>query len=451
MIQASISAVPGLIVSFLILAALVAAPTALVAKARSKPWPLRTALAVYLVGIAAVTLLPGDAGLESWQCDTGMPTRLFTSVSSLLNIALFAPGALLAVFLFRRPVTVAAAFGALSGALELAQSAGHLGRSCSVTDLAANATGALLGSSAGALWIYLRRQSPGKPLRDLAWGMSLGALAVLAVGGVFESRIDRVDIVARDDQKRALAETAVQADEWITAAARGVFGSDTQVRQTATATASVTEPDEGGCRLRITATTNHGTISGSWPAKTLESARSSDVRADEGSLGAREVAAAAARLAREWFPQHAAGSVQRVRPVGHGPTTVYRVTYRRYAHGVLMPMRLDLTLTGTGRVLGFAAETVADPVLPPVTVDEAEAKALAQGAAGAPGEFRRALLLARQVRGVWRPVWLVGDGSGGRASGRDVAVDAVTGERIAGEISGAATPTAATGGPPSSR
>jgi uncharacterized membrane protein len=107
-IEASISAVPGLIVSFLILAVLVAVPTALVAKARKKPWHLRTALACYLAGIVAVTLLPGDAGLESWQCDTGMPTDLFTSASSLLNIALFAPGAFLAVLLFRRPVTVAA-------------------------------------------------------------------------------------------------------------------------------------------------------------------------------------------------------------------------------------------------------------------------------------------------------------------------------------------------------
>ncbi len=232
MIEASIAAVPGLIVSFLILAALIAAPTALVAKARKKPWPLRTALAVYLAGILAVTLLPGDAGLQSWQCDTGAPTHLFTSASSLLNIALFVPGALLAVPLFKRPVTVAAAFGALSGAVEIAQSAGHLGRSCSVTDLAANATGALLGTLAGALWIYRRRQSQGRPLRDLAWGMSLGVLAVLAIGGVFDSRIERVNIVAIDDQKRALAESAVQADEWITTAARGVFGSDTQVRET---------------------------------------------------------------------------------------------------------------------------------------------------------------------------------------------------------------------------
>lgn len=417
MIEASIAAVPGLIVYFLILAALIAAPTVLVAKARNKPWPLRTALAVYLAGILAVTLLPGDAGLQSWQCDTGAPTHLFTSASSLLNIALFVPGALLAVLLFKRPVTVAAAFGALSGTVEIAQSAGHLGRSCSVTDLTANATGALLGSLAGAVWIYWRRQSPAKPLRDFAWGTSLGALAVLAIGGVFESRIDRVDIVAMDDQKRALAESAVQADEWITAAARGVFGSDTQVRET--------ETNKDGNRLQITATTDHGTISGTWPAKTLESAWSSNTRGDAGSLNKNEVTAAAAQFAHKWFPQNVAGSDQRVRSIGDGPTMAYTVVYRRYTDKVMMPMRLDLTITTTGRVIGFSAKTVNDPVLPPVTVDKAKAKALAKAATGLPSES--ALLLAQQVKGEWRPVWLVGSGK------QDIAIDAATGERIAGK------------------
>ncbi|MER6786201.1 VanZ family protein [Streptomyces sp. NPDC000658] len=418
MIEASISAVPGLIVSFLILAALTAAPTALVAKARNKPWPLRTALAAYLAGVLAVTLLPGQAGLQSWQCDTGTPTHLFTSASSLLNVALFAPGALLAVLLYKRPVTVAAAFGTLSGGVELAQSAGDLGRSCSVTDLAANGIGALLGSLLGALWLCRRRRPPSRLLRDLAWGTSLAVLAALVVAGVFASRIDRVDIVAKDEQRRGLAESAVQADAWITTAARGVFGSDTQVRETAT--------EKDGDRLRITATTNRGAVTGTWPAKTLESARSSHTRDDAGSLGKsldrNEVAAAAAQFARKWFPRNVKGSEQRVRFVGDGPAPAYTVVYRRYVDEVMMPMRLDLTLTASGRVIGFSARTVDDPVLPRVTVDEAGARALAKASTGLPG--RSALLLAQRVRGEWRPVWLVGGGK------RDVAIDAATGERV---------------------
>ncbi|MFD5948147.1 hypothetical protein ACFWAZ_23475 [Streptomyces collinus] len=54
MIEASVSAVPRLFATFLILAALLAAPPALVAKSKKKPWLLRTALAVWLAGIVAV-------------------------------------------------------------------------------------------------------------------------------------------------------------------------------------------------------------------------------------------------------------------------------------------------------------------------------------------------------------------------------------------------------------
>ncbi|MFF1309193.1 VanZ family protein [Streptomyces sp. NPDC058307] len=414
MIEASIKAVPGLIVIFLILAALVGAPTALIAKARNKPWPLGTALATYVVGIVSVTLLPGDAGLEAGQCDTGVPEHLFTSTSSLLNIALFAPGAFLAVLLFKRPVTVAAAFGCLSGAVELIQSVANLGRSCSVTDFAANTTGAVVGSLAGALWLRQRQQPRSKPVRDLLWGTSLALVGTIAVGGVFHSRIDSVDVVAMDDQKKNLAESAVQADEWINTAAKGIYGSDTQVRETAT--------ERRGSRLKITAQTNRGSIAGWWPEKELESAWSSNNRGDEGTFSKQQVATVTDKFARKWFPKNVAGSKQLIRSIGDGPTRAYVVSYRRHADGVLLPMRLDLTVTTTGRVIGFTAKAVKDPHLPSVTIDEAEARRIAAQATGLPTEST--LLLAQQIKGKWRPLWLVGSGK------RDVAIDAATGELL---------------------
>ncbi|WP_167467466.1 hypothetical protein [Streptomyces rishiriensis] len=188
---------------------------------------------------------------------------------------------------------------------------------------------------------------------------------------------------------------------------------------------TISKTNKDGNRLQITATTDHGTISGTWPAKTLESAWSSDTRGDAGSLNKNEVTAAAAQFAHKWFPQNVAGSDPRVRSIGDGPTMAYTVVYRRYAEKVMMPMRLDLTVTTTGRVIGFAARTVDDPVLPRVTVDKAKAQALAKAATGLPSES--ALLLAQQVKGEWRPVWLVGSGK------QDIAIDAATGERIAGK------------------
>ncbi|WP_329218475.1 VanZ family protein [Streptomyces sp. NBC_01485] len=385
MIEASIAAVPGLIVSFLVLAVVLTAPTALVARARDKPWPLRTALAVYVAGLLAVTLLPGDAGLEAWQCDTGAPTHLFTSVGSLLNIALFAPAGFLAVLLFRRPVTVAAAGAFLSAAVELMQSAASFGRSCSVSDLAANAVGAVAGALAGALWLYRQRRLPRRPVRDLLWGTTLAVAGAVAVAGVFDSRITGVDVVAQDDRTHSLAESSVQANEWITDAAKGIYGSDTEVTESAT--------QKSGERLKITAETNRGSISGWWPDKDLVSAWSSNTRGDGGSLSEAQVAKDADKFARQWFPKNVAGSEQKIRSIGDGPTRAYTVIYRRYADGVMMPMRLDLTITTTARVIGFSAVTVEDPALPQVTVDETKARDLAQNKTGLSTEH--AVLLAQ--------------------------------------------------------
>ncbi|MEV0220053.1 VanZ family protein [Streptomyces sp. NPDC050704] len=413
-IEASISAVPGLIAFFVILAALAAVPTVLVAKARSKPWPLRAALAVYLAGIVAVTLLPGDAGLESGQCDTGLPAHLFTSASSLLNIALFAPGAFLAVLLFRRPVTVVASFACLSAGVEIIQSVASLGRSCSVSDIAANATGTVLGSLAAALWLYQRKQPPHRPLRDALWGLSLAGLGIAVLGGIFHTRIDSVDIVARDEQRSALTDSAVQADEWITTMAKGIYGNDTQMKGTAT--------QKDGTRLKITAETNRGSISGWWPQKDLATAWSSNTRGDEGTLNKKQVAAAADKFARTWFPKNMAGSQQKIHSIGDGATRAYTVIYRRYTGGVMMPMRLDLTITTKARVIGFTATSVEDPALPPATIDESRAKDIAGRLTGLPTES--AVLLAQQVNGAWRPVWLVGSGP------KDIAIDAATGDQI---------------------
>ncbi|MFD8725479.1 VanZ family protein [Streptomyces sp. NPDC059629] len=415
MIEASIAAVPGLVVSFLILAVLLGLPTALVAKARGKPWPLRTALVVYLSGILAVTLLAGNAGLKPGQCDTGAPIHLLTSASSLLNIALFAPGAFLAVLLFRRPVTVATAFVLLSAAVELTQSLGNLGRACSATDFVANGTGAVFGAAVGAVWLYRRGRTTGKPVRDLVWGVALATVGALGVAGVFHERIKPVDVVAQDDRTHRLAESSVQANEWITVAAQGIFGSGTEVQQS--------ETEKHGDRLRISVRTNRGKISGWWPDKTLESAWSSNTRGDEGNLDENQVAAAADKFARRWFADDVAGSKRAVRSIGDGSTRAYTVTYRRYVNGVMMPMRLNLTITTTARVMGFTARTIEDPELAKVTVDETKARSIAKQKTGRTAEA--ALLLAQKVSDAWRPVWIVGSGKS------DVSVDAATGTVIA--------------------
>ncbi|MFF4756811.1 VanZ family protein [Streptomyces sp. NPDC002514] len=414
MIEASIAAVPGLVAGFLILGALFALPTAFLAKARNRPWQPVTALAVYVAGILSVTLLPGDAGLEAAQCDTGAPLHLFTDTSSLLNIALFAPGAFLAVHALRRPVTAAAAFIILSGTVELIQSTGYLGRSCSLTDVAANATGSVLGAAVGAAWLLTRRVKTQRVRRDVVWGVGLLVAGAAALVSVFHTRIDSVNIVAIDDARQQRGEAAIQADAWLTEAARATFGDGTQIVSSSAQTM--------GDKLKITADTNRGKITGYWPEKHLESAWSDNNRGDEGNADQHAAAQVANRFARTWFSDSVKGSQQHVRTLGEGPTRAYLVTYRRYRDDVLMPMRLDITVTTTKRIMGFTARSVPDPSLPTVTIDESTAHDLAHKISGQ--RPRSAVLIAQQVAGTWRPVWLVGSG------GKDIAIDAATGQHI---------------------
>ncbi|MEU4087298.1 VanZ family protein [Streptomyces aureus] len=414
MIEASISAVPGLVAAFLVFGALFALPTVFLLKARSKPWRLPTALAVYVAGILSVTTLPGSAGLEAAQCDMGAPIHLFTDESALLNVALFAPGAFLAVLALWRPVTVAAAFVCLSAAVELIQSLGHLGRSCTLTDLAANATGSVLGAGAGAAWCLIRPTPVSRPKRDVAWGVSVLVLVGGLCAALFLTRIESVDIVAKDDARERQVNVAVDANEWLSTAAKATFGADTEVVSSSVKFV--------GDKQKVTAETSRGSIAGWWPEKHLETAWAKDNRGDKGTASQKDAMATADRFARKWFPGSVDGSTQKVRVLGEGPTRAYMVTYRRYKDGVLMPMRLDITITTAKRILGFNARTLADPKLPSVTVNEEKARELAHDATGKATEST--LLLAQQIAGAWRPVWLVGAGS------QDIVIDASTGQRI---------------------
>ncbi len=90
-----------------------------------------------------------------------------------------------------------------------------------------------------------------------------------------------------------------------------------------------------------------------------------------------------------------------------------------------MPMRLDFALTRNGNLMALTTRFAPDPALPVPRLSRTEAQRRAEAASGrttaGPG-----FLLAEQVSGLWRPLWLVNVGTGGRTE-RAVRVDAVTG------------------------
>ncbi|MER7149020.1 VanZ family protein [Streptomyces xanthochromogenes] len=415
MIKASISAVPGLIAAFLILTAVLAGLTVLAARKLGRPILLPALLATSIAGILTVTLLPGTAGVEAGQCDSGLPVHLLTSSSSLLNMGLFIPGAAISVLLFRRPATTIASFIILSGLVEFIQAVTPLGRSCSAGDLAANATGALTGAALAVASLRTRRRP--RPLRrlgrDLIWGAGLAAVGAVALAGAFNSRVHAVDVVSADDHRQAVIDSGDGSDQWLAAAAEDLFGKGTEIQQTGA--------EKDGLLLKVTATTNRGSISGWWPERTLEQAWATDNHGERGKLSKTQAAQVAKAFADKYVRDSVMGSDQVTRPIGGDADAAYLVTFRRYRQGVLMPMRLDFTVTRAGRIIGFTSKTVKDPALPQAAVTKSAA--LEQAAKTAGGKATNAQLMAKKVGGQWRPLWLVG------ANNTDVWLDAVTGAK----------------------
>lgn len=419
MIEASIGAVPGLLLSFGILALILGVPTAVVARMRRKAVLVRVLCAASVAGIVTVTLLPTEGGPVGQKaiCDASAPwPQLLQSSSAWLNVALFVPVAFFAVLVFRRPLTVAVGAGVASGAVEFVQAVSSIGRSCSTTDLVANTTGALLGSLAAMAWLRGAERGTWQLRKDIYWGAALASVGCLTLTVMFQSQVTSYTPVSERPGLDAEQQQLIDADDWISEAATDVFGDQVQVEQTAI-------EKRAGHRV-VTAITDQGEISGWWPEKKLEQAAFTDNKAEPGPLGKEQATVIGARFAEKWFSEEVRGAKRTVRVSGTGDTAVYMISYRRYSKGLMMPLRLNVTVTSAGRILNFTARAVKDPVLPAVTITRDRAAQLAHEATGKSVEA--AVLLAQNVKHEgWRPVWMMGVGNS------DVFIDAANGQQIA--------------------
>ncbi|MFB8757712.1 VanZ family protein [Streptomyces nigra] len=262
MIEASIEAVPGLLLSFGVLALALALPVGLLARIRHKPVAVRVLCAVSIAGVCAVTLLPADGGpvAQGAACDVSSPfPQLFLSSSALLNVALFVPAPFFAVLVLRRPVTVAAVAVLCGACIELIQAEGAMGRACSSTDLVANATGALIGVAGGV--IRSRGQGPGWRKADVLWGGGLAVVGALVVTGVFRTSVEPYVPLSEREGVQAHAHALEGSDAWIAEAAAEVCGAKVRVREVVS--------EERGGRYLVTASTDLGDVVGWWPGKKL--------------------------------------------------------------------------------------------------------------------------------------------------------------------------------------
>ncbi|MGW1375514.1 VanZ family protein [Streptomyces sp. NPDC002446] len=427
MIEASIGALPGLIPAFLVIAVMLGIPSVMVAKAKSRSIGLSLLFAAALAGVLAVTLMPGGGGSgQAGICDTGLPMQGFLgSESARLNVLLFIPLSCLAVLLFRRPILALSGMLMLTCGVELVQSWTDLGRACSYDDIKANALGSLLGAFLGIVISWVQKRRSPFTRADALWGICAGAVGVLILAASFAFTVEPVHQEAKSQRMHANMKEMRKQDAWLQKTVNDLYGKETQITQ------STSEKLNGG-RWRLKAETARGDVTALWPDRKLESFTSKMGAGDTGSLSADEIRAVGDRFAKKWFPDEVAGAKVTYRTIHQrkGPRIL---VYRRYVDGVMMPMRLDMTVSPAGRITAMAARSIQDPKLQKTTVTKTVAKKQAEHIAGN-ADAVPVKLLAQRVNHAWRPVWMVSLVRGPeRKVESTVFIDAVTGDEVTPE------------------
>ncbi|GAB2805924.1 hypothetical protein GCM10027073_43190 [Streptomyces chlorus] len=351
-----------------------------------------------LVAVLVVTLLPGGAGdtLASVSCNAGPSVRgMVTTTSGRLNILLFVPLGLFGVLLFRRPLAVLTGGIALTGTVELLQALLPLGRACSHEDLLMNCAGGFLGTVLGTVWLRARQGRWPLMRRDGLMGGGLLILTTVALTATFHFAVPSVAGGAG-----VVAPTAEQ-EEWGRRAAADLYGPD--------ATVVKVQLREGFADVptRVDVSTDQGSLTLVWPEKKLISASSYNNRDDEGSLSPGDVKKAGEGFARGWYAEEVKGSEATFDQLGDGTSKgPYILSYRRYRDEVLMPMRLDITVSSAGRIMSVTARPEPDPALedPEIAHEEAQRRAEEMSPGFTAGET---FLIAQKVYEQWRPVWIV--------------------------------------------
>ncbi|MFE1175218.1 VanZ family protein [Streptomyces sp. NPDC058773] len=396
----------------------------MLAKARGASVSLALLFAVALAGVLTVTLMPGDGGSgQAGICDVGLPVGSFlASGSARLNIALFVPVSCLAVLLFRRPVVTLAGTLTLTCGIELLQSWTDLGRACSFDDIKANTLGGILGVALGTAILWVHKRRPPFSGKDAVWGACAGALGALLLTASFAIAVKPVHSEAQSQRLRARATALHAQDAWLQRTVSELYGKEAHTVQSS----STKLP---GGHWRLEAETSRGTVVALWPERKLERLTPKRGESGTGSLSAAEIRAAGERFAKKWFAGEIRGAEATVTAL-RGKRGPQVLSYRRYVHGVMMPMRLDVSISPAGRVTSMAARSTKDPDLPKATVTKAAAKKRAER--GAPGEVAHPVkLLAQRVDHAWRPVWMVALAPGpGKRADSTVFLDAVTGARV---------------------
>ncbi|GCD47683.1 hypothetical protein GKJPGBOP_07476 [Streptomyces paromomycinus] len=300
-------------------------------------------------------------------CDRGLPgTAFLASESAQLNVLLFVPLCFLAVLLFRRPVLVLAGTVLLTGGIELAQGLLPLGRACSYDDVKANALGGVIGLSLGCLCRYLfprdgRRRSP-FTRRDTLWGLGAVVASACAVATAFPVTLTIDGYEAMAHRSKAAFGNTDEMRQWFAGTVTEVLGAQ------AAGSTAIHKPENSRQQWLLRADTDHGSVVATWPDRKLRELRTVSHQREAGapsrrapsssrSLPDAELRKSAEQFARTWFPTETADADARFERPRNDPDTRL-LSYRHYDHGVMTPMRLDIVVSTSGRILGLTTKAL---------------------------------------------------------------------------------------------
>ncbi|WP_431783251.1 VanZ family protein [Streptomyces chumphonensis] len=420
-----------LVVATLISCALVAGLTRFVCRHRLQRPGFTAAFAASVVGVLFLTF-SGSSGEASHACVVNREVvHGVTATQGVLNVALFVPVGFLAMWALRLPLLAVAGPAVLSLSIEVVQATvPPLARACDSSDFFANSLGGAIGMAAA--WLVLRSRggqmgSFKDRLRPIGWACA-GVVVVCVLVGATSITLNFRDgdtIRAGDDDMRAAVETRLTE----------AFGDHYTIENL--------EYDPTG--KTVYAFLNGGTVHLSWPdrrnfAVSLIGWQEGIDPSDLGSYplsppaGRPDSAEQAERVARTYLEERYPGLLTdtdfETAKVADGRLG-WVTSVRRERDGVLMPMRLDVSVDARGRISDLLVRDIADPSnLPEQRVTEAQAKEVAKAHPDLPqrateiGEGE--LIAAPADEAAWRLVWLFPTGVAGQA-GPIVAVDAETG------------------------
>jgi hypothetical protein len=327
------------------------------------------------IGPIALTTWSGS-GVMTYECSIN-PDILdsFDGVQGQLNVLLFAPYGLFATLATRRPIFAVFTGMLFTATVETGQATVPLvSRLCDTDDLVTNTAGVLLGAAAGIFFgrhAWKGRPVDSRSVRRLVFA-SIPLIAGLAI--VWAVVIDPTRTI-KPSEVPAASSSQTRA---LKAALQEAFNSSYHIDD-------VLYVENGDGTAVVTAPLDGGFAEISWPDREKFTAHFTPSYYNEGVhaykipnvshpvKSASEAKEVAVRYASTYAPWAIPDSQINVRSIDEKAEIGWIIEWRRWEGDVLMPMRLDIAIEPSGRIIDLIARKVSDPVLPEARITEAQA------------------------------------------------------------------------------